>query len=106
MTIKGDLNANFIGGSNLNQTGTAGEWRTQDSNLSFNWDLSNLGKTKLAPIQDPSGTNYWCLGFNWIPFIQVRVDRGVEEYVNPTDSIKGRSALKVDHVSHFTYSDS
>ena len=66
MTIKGDLNANFIGASHLNSLGTTGEWRTQDSNLSFNWDLSNLGKTKLTAIQDPSGINYWSLGYNWI----------------------------------------
>jgi hypothetical protein len=106
MTIKGDLNSNFIGASNLNSTGTTGEWRTQDSNLTFNWDLSNLGKVKLTPIMDPTGVNQFCLGYNWVPFVQVRVDRGIEELIDGVDSTKGRSALNVEHVSHFTYSDS
>lgn len=81
---------------------------TPEQNHTFNWDLSKMNKTKMAPIGSGSVVDPTrVLGFSWIPFVQVRIGRLALESTGSTEGPNAnRSALLVSHVDHFTYSDS
>ena len=115
--IKGHQDENLVTGSDASSgDDNPVQGATPEQNLTFNWDLSNFNKTKMVPIGDAVTVDAeHVLGYSWIPFVQVRVDRRVLE---STQSHEGgdpsapalpnlhRSSLVVKWVNHFTYADS
>jgi hypothetical protein len=115
--VKGDMNENLVtdsdAGTPLNSVPAN---VTPEQNFSFNWNLSKFNKTKLAPLGTGAiDSAEHVLGYSWIPFIQVQVDRRVAENrlsheggdpSAPAIPNFGRSYLTLKSVNHFTYSDS
>lgn len=107
LKIKGHQDENLVTGSQ-NTDDNPVEGATPEQNFTFNWDLSKMNKTKMAPIG--SGTvvdaNH-VLGYSWLPFVSVTVARRVLESTGSSAGPNAhRSYLNVKHVDHFTYSDS
>lgn len=105
--VKGHQDENFVTGSEAIDNNPV-EGATPEQNFTFNWDLSKMNKTKMAPIG--SGTvadvNH-VLGYSWLPFVSIAISRRVLESTGSTGGAnENRSFLNVKHVDHFTYSDS
>ena len=106
--VKGAMDENLVTNSVAGApTDSPAEDVTPEQNFTFNWDLQNFNKTKLAPIGVGSATPTHVLGYSWIPFVQVQVARRITENIASSAGPKEhRSYLTVKSVNHFTYADS